>query len=112
MITLTLTTIKTTTKNGLFVNSPHFVLHRFFIGFFFCSFFVISFFFVPFLLFLFFVTVCFTVLSFILQTLHQDMCSNDSLTWCHVVIWYLFDVSQSFCLHLYHLQLNSGKPLL
>ena len=104
MITLTLTTIKTTTKNGLFFNPSHFVLYRFFIVFFFL--------FVPFLLFLFFVTVCFTVLSFILQTLHQDMCSNDSLTGCHVVIWYLFDVSQSFCLHLYHLQLNSGKPLL
>ena len=103
MITLTLTTIKTTTKNGLFFNPSHFVLYRFFIVFFFvCSFFVFS----------FFVTVCFTVLSFILQTLHQDMCSNDSLTGCHVVIWYLFDVSQSFCLHLYHLQLNSGKPLL
>ena len=104
MITLTLTTIKTTTKNGLFFYPSHFVLYRFFIVFFFL--------FVPFLLFLFFVTVCFTVLSFILQTLHQDMCSNDSLTGCHVVIWYLFDVSQSFCLHLYHLQLNSGKPLL
>ena len=104
MIILTLTTIKTTTKNGLFVNSSHFVLHRFFIGFFFFLF--------LFCYFFFFVTVCFTVLSFILQTLHQDMCSNDSLTGCHVVIWYLFDVSQSFCLHLYHLQLNSGKPLL
>ena len=103
MITLTLTTIKTTTKNGLFFNPSHFVLYRFFIVFFL---------FVPFLFSLFFVTVCFTVLSFILQTLHQDMCSNDSLTGCHVVIWCLFDVSQSFCLHLYHLQLNSGKPLL
>ena len=102
MITLTLTTIKTTTKNGLFVNFSYFVLYRFFV---FC--------FVPFfVIFFFFVTVYFTVLSFILQTLHQDMCSNDSLTGCHVVIWYLFDVSQSFCLHLYHLQLNSGKPLL
>ena len=103
MITLTLTTIKTTTKNGLFFNPSHFVLYRFFIVFFL---------FVPFLFSLFFVTVCFTVLSFILQTLHQDMCNNDSLTGCHVVIGCLFDVSQSFCLHLYHLQLNSGKPLL
>ena len=105
MITLTLTTTKTTTRNGLFVNSSHFF---FLVSLFYCFFFI-----VPFLLFsFFFVTVCFTVLSFILQTLHQDMCSNDSLTGCHVVIWYLFDVSQSFCLHLYHLQLNSGKPLL
>ena len=103
MITLTLTTTKTTTKNGLFVNSTHFFCIAFLLFFFFCSFSV---------LFFFFVIVCFTVLSFILQTLHQDMCSNDSLTGCHVVIWYLFDVSQSFCLHLYHLQLNSGKPLL
>ena len=105
MITLTLTTTKTTTRNGLFVNSSHFffLVSLFYCFFFYCSFSVI---------FFFFVTVCFTVISFILQTLHQDMCSNDSLTGCHVVIWYLFDVSQSFCLHLYHLQLNSGKPLL
>ena len=34
MITLTLTTIKTTTKNGLFFNPSHFVLYRFFIVFF------------------------------------------------------------------------------
>ena len=61
----------------------------------------------------FFVIVCLSIVSlFFLQTLHQDMRSNDSLAGCHVVIWYLFDVSQSFCLHLYHLQLNSGKPLL
>lgn len=42
------------------------------------------------------------------KTLHQDMRSNDSLAGCHVVIWYLFDVSQSFCLYLYYLQRNSG----
>ena len=63
--------------------------------------------------FLFFIVVCFSVVSFFfLQTLHQDMRSNDSLAGCHVVIWYLFDVSQSFCLYLYYLQRNSGKPLL
>ena len=61
---------------------------------------------------IFFVVVCFSVVAFFLQTLHQDMRSNDSLAGCHVVIWYLFDVSQSFCLYLYYLQLNSGKPLL
>ena len=46
MITLTLTTIKTTTKNGLFFNPSHFVFYRFFIVFFFCLF-------VPFLFSLF-----------------------------------------------------------
>lgn len=78
------------------------------------SLFVISSYFVFVLLcFFFFIVVCFSVVSFfLLQTLHQDMRSNDSLAGCHVVIWYLFDVSQSFCLYLYYLQRNSGKPLL
>ena len=56
MITLILTTIKTTTKNGLFFNPSHFVLYRFFIVFFL---------FVPFLLFLFFLLL-FVLLFFLL----------------------------------------------
>ena len=59
MITLTLTTIKTTTKNGLFVNSSYFVLYRFFV-FCFVPFFVIFFFLLLFalLFFLLFYRLC------------------------------------------------------
>ena len=57
MITLTLTTTKTTTRNGLFVNSSHF--------FFFGIAFLLFFFIVPFLLFSFFLLL-FVLLFFLL----------------------------------------------
>ena len=85
-------------KTSLFVISSYFV------------FVLLCFWFFIVIFLLLFVSLSF--LFFFLQTLHQDMRSNDSLAGCHVVIWYLFDVSQSFCLYLYYLQLNSGKPLL
>ena len=57
MITLTLTTTKTTTRNGLFVNSYHFF---FLVSLFYCFFFI-----VPFLLFSFFLLL-FVLLFFLL----------------------------------------------
>ena len=56
MITLALTTTKTTTRNGLFVNSSHFFFFgiAFLLFFFYCSFSVIFFFFLLLFVLLFF----------------------------------------------------------
>ena len=62
------------------------------------SLFVISSYFV-FVLLCFFFLLLFVSLSFLfflLQTLHQDMRSNDSLAGCHVVIWYLSTFHKAF----------------
>ena len=48
------------------------------------------------------------LLSVLFQTWHQNMRSDDSPSWHHLVVWSSVATTQGFYLHLLHSQLHSG----